>query len=95
MSESKIVVHDGGTTFVGEKAVNLFRITAIIHGIRFYLKTGMKVNAAYTPTGMTRAAESITGKRHTGTLRVRLEKCEADLVALRDEIKETIPVVRA
>jgi hypothetical protein len=43
--------------------VAIYRATVIEHGLRFYAKTGMKVNRAYTPAAMIRAATDITGKK--------------------------------
>ena len=61
-TESRIEVGKGGTGFVGPAAVGVFRAITIKHAIRFYAKTGMKVNRAYTPSAMLRAAGEITGK---------------------------------
>ncbi len=38
-----------------------YRALAIAKGLRFYARTGMKPNAAYTPTAMMTAANEITG----------------------------------
>lgn len=46
----------GSTSFVGADAVSAFRALSIASGLRFYAKTGMKINRAYTPSNMLRAA---------------------------------------
>lgn len=62
--QSSIVQHQhGGTSFNGREAVNVYRITVIASALRFYAKTGMKVNRAYTPTAMLNAASEMTGKK--------------------------------
>lgn len=62
MSESRIEHHAGGTSFVGPDAVAAFRAITIASGLRFYAKTGMQPNRAYTPKAMMAAAAEITGK---------------------------------
>lgn len=52
----------GGMSFVGEDAVRLMQATVIEHALRFYAKTGMKMNRSYTPSAMLRAAAQIMGK---------------------------------
>lgn len=52
---------NGGTVFAGPSAVNVYRATAISVALKFYAKTGMKINRAYTPTAMLAAANEITG----------------------------------
>jgi len=49
------------TTFTGS-GVALYRAAAIRTALALYAKTGLKVNRAYTPTAMMRAASSITGR---------------------------------
>jgi hypothetical protein len=41
-----------------------FQAAAIKRGIDFYLKTGGRVNTAYTPANMKRTAENITGRKY-------------------------------
>lgn len=53
---------DGGVLFAGPVAVNVYRATAIGAALRLYAKTGLKVNRAYTPTAMLKAANEITGQ---------------------------------
>ncbi len=54
----------GGMSFVGPDAVALYRATVIASALRFYDRTGMKVNRAYTPSAMLRVATEITGKSY-------------------------------
>lgn len=49
------------TTFSGPVGVATYQAIAVKHAIRFYAKTGMKVNRAYTPTAMLALASKITG----------------------------------
>jgi hypothetical protein len=60
--KSQIVHHQhGGMSFNGADAVNVYRAKVIASALRFYAKTGMKVNRAYTPTAMIKAANEMTG----------------------------------
>jgi hypothetical protein len=64
MPESFIHAHaSGSTSFVGPDAVGIYRATVIESALRFYARTGMRVNRAYTPTAMMRAASEITGRK--------------------------------
>lgn len=54
---------NGGMSFVGREAVAVYRATVIEHALRFYVKTGMRVNRAYTPANMMAAACDITGMK--------------------------------
>lgn len=58
----RIVHHEGGTMFEGKGAVAVYRAITIASALTFYAKTGMKVNCAYTPSAMMRAAAGITGR---------------------------------
>lgn len=42
---------------------NIFRAMAVSRALRFYAKTGMKVNSMYTPRNMMGAATQVTGKK--------------------------------
>jgi hypothetical protein len=53
----------GGMTFDGPAAVNVYRMTVIASALRLYAKTGMKVNAAYTPKAMMATAAALTGQK--------------------------------
>lgn len=54
---------NGGMSFTG-KGVDVFRAQAIASALNFYVKTGMKVNSAYTPKAMMTMAAHITGKTY-------------------------------
>lgn len=41
-----------------------FQARAIMHGMKFYLETGMVVNTSYTPANMIRTAGHITGRTY-------------------------------
>ena len=51
----------GGMSFVGPKAVDVFKATVIASGLRLYAKTGMKPNRNYTPKNMMYHAALMTG----------------------------------
>ena len=60
MTTTSYIEHtSGGTAFVGPDAVAVYRSVVIESALRFYAKTGMKVNRAYTPTAMLKTAEAI------------------------------------
>lgn len=51
---------NNGTSFVGSD-VEIFRAAAIASALDLYARTGIRVNRAYTPTAMLKAANQITG----------------------------------
>lgn len=51
-----------GQSFSGEHGMLVYRATIIASGLRFYAKTGMKMNRAYTPSNMLKAATDMTGR---------------------------------
>jgi hypothetical protein len=59
--ESYIQRSPHATTFVGPDATALFAAAALRSAINLYLKAGIKVNRAYTPTAMLAAASRYTG----------------------------------
>lgn len=62
--QNSIQAHEGGgMSFTGPKAVAVYRATVIASGLRFYIKTGMRLNRAYTPKAMMEVAAEITGKK--------------------------------
>jgi len=89
--ESYISKGPGGMTFAGPRGVALYRATVIKHALLFYDRTGMKVNKAYTPKNMMKAASEITG--HTYKPREYLKAAD-DLGRWIIEQSQTIPVVR-
>lgn len=52
------------TSFSGGIGMRVYRATIIAHALRFYAKTGMKVNSAYTPKAMIAAAREMLGPEH-------------------------------
>jgi hypothetical protein len=88
--DSKIIYdkHGHAVTFVGADAVALYRAAAIASALRFYAKTGMKVNTAYTPTNMLKAATGITGKAYK---RGQYTQAAADLSVWVETMKAALP----
>ena len=60
---------------------NTFVVITLKHAISFYIKTGMKVNRAYTPKNMLLTASRYTGKVYK---RNQLPQAMADLQSLLD-----------
>jgi hypothetical protein len=56
------VLAEKPVSFVGREAVNVFACIAVVGGLRFYAKTGMSINRAYTPTNMLKFVLLHTGK---------------------------------
>lgn len=54
---------NGGSSFVGAKAVSIYQAIAIETALRMYARTGMRVNRMYTPKNMMATATAITGKK--------------------------------
>jgi hypothetical protein len=52
---------NGGVSFSGPKAVNVYVCAALALALEMYAKHGIKVNRAYTPKNMIAAAERETG----------------------------------
>ncbi len=50
------------TTFVGPE-VNAYQCIVVAKALRFYAKTRMQVNRAYTPKNMMLTAEKLTGQK--------------------------------
>lgn len=63
------------------EAIAWYRATVILSAIRCYLKTGIKVNAAYTPRAMRAAVSGMTGRPYPRS-RPGLCAAERDLAAL-------------
>ncbi len=53
--------------FTGKEQVQLFQAIVVKHAMKLYLKTGLKVNRAYTPTNMRKVATKITGHQYTAS----------------------------
>ena len=54
---------NGGMSFVGPNAVEVYAATVIAGGLRMYARCGMIPNRGYTPTAMMRRAAQITGRK--------------------------------
>lgn len=76
----------GGTTFTGSD-VNIFRALVLASALRIYESTGMKVNAAYTPTTMLKTAGKIVGHTYK---RGQYSQAAADLTAWAD-VQKSLP----
>lgn len=93
MNDSHIGVTDGRvTSFVGKDAVSVFAATAVIGGMRMFLRCGMLANRAYTPQAMRDFTARVTGK-HYARSRKGLETAMADLTKWRDEMRDALPVI--
>jgi hypothetical protein len=60
------------------QGVRVYQAMAIAHALRFYARTGIKVNTAYSPAAMLRTASGITGHKYR---RGQYGQAEADLLA--------------
>lgn len=91
MKESYIGVRDGAcTSFVGADAVEYFAAEVLASALRFYAKTKMQVNRAYTPTTILRAAKRYTGKDYKrGQYLIAAE----DVAKWAAEMKAALPLV--
>jgi len=93
MSKPSITYDKNGDAraFVGREAVNVFAMAAIASALRFYAKTGMRVNRAYTPKAMI-AATRYTGQQFkardylgaAAALSARVESEKARIADLQD-----------
>lgn len=66
MSETPIITYDkngDARSFVGHEAVNVFACAAVASALRFYARTGMRINSAYTPKRMIAFAEEHLGRK--------------------------------
>ena len=89
MVDSEIIHHaGGGTTLAGPDAVALYRATALWSALGLYARTQMKVNRAWTPTAMLKAAGTITGKTYK---RGQYGQARADLKIWMDEMRDALP----
>lgn len=66
MNQSEIVRHNGGTTFAGPDAVNLFRAAYVKSALSMYARSGMLMTRGATPTALLRMAEEYTGRKYKG-----------------------------
>lgn len=92
--QSAIVKHDGGTSFNGPEAVNLFACIAVKHALKLYIKTGMKANRDYTPANMKAFVTRHTGKDYARSAK-GLQQAHDDLDAYIEKARPSVPVVDA
>lgn len=57
----QIIHHDGGTSFNGPGAVDVFRAITIASALRLYARLALMPVRAYTPTAMLRVASEYLG----------------------------------
>lgn len=86
MEDNINIGQNGGSSFTGQKAVNVFRLLALKSGLGLYLKTGMKPNRLWAPSKMVAAVTRETGKTYKRG-RNGQEQALADLIALIDSRK--------
>ena len=87
---SEVIVHkDGGTTFSGPDAVNLYRAIALKTALNMYARHGMQANRQLTPTVMLVEAGKYTGKVYKrGMYAVAVE----DMQVWVDTMKLALPI---
>ena len=78
------VEHGNGGTVITGKAIVGYQALSLVHGLRLYLKTGLKATRQYTPTNMVASAKLFTGKSYPRTKKGMTEAL-ADLEALMAE----------
>jgi len=91
MQDSHIDLTNGGTSFVGHDAVNLFRAMTLKSSIRMYMKCGLIPTRGVTITKMLVMAGEYTGKTYK---RGQGELAMNDLVVWIETMKCAMPVVR-
>ena len=92
MSEdSYIETSKVATTFVGEDATKLFAAATLRSAIDLYVKAGVKVNRAYTPSAMAATASRYTGKTYSRGKR-GLAQASHDLNVWIEAMKSALPV---
>jgi hypothetical protein len=90
MDENYLGVRGGKVmSYVGPDATAAFRAITIASALRFYAKTGMKVNRSYSPKLMMSAAANITQKIYK---RGEYLRAADDLMKWADEMKAALPV---
>ncbi len=87
--QSEIIHSNGGTTFVGTDAMNLFRAVTLVASLNFYAKTGMMTTRGLTATRMLKLASEYTGKTYK---RGQYVTAAADVRVWVDTMKAAMPV---
>lgn len=70
----------------GKENIELFRLVTIKSAMGLYLRSGMRVNASYTPTNMNLVVSKITGKSY-GSSKKGVQLAFNDLVAHIEQLK--------
>ena len=82
-------------SFTTPHAIEMYRMTVIRTAMKFYIKTGMKVNRMYTPGNMVQAVAQKTGKtykRGKNGMTEALQDLEAWLIENRTINNEELPL---
>ncbi len=92
IDDSYVEVKDGTTVFHGEDATNFFAAVVVRSAMSFYLKTGLPVNRAYSPTNMRLFAEKLLHKPAYKRSEKGLAQAGRDLDAWIAAMKAALPV---
>ena len=83
------------SSFSGRGAVRVYAMATIASSLMFYVKTGLRVNRAYTPTAMMRAARIYLGES-ANTIKARDYSGMADALQYRiEQEKERIAALNS
>ena len=94
MNDSHVVVgKNGGMSFVGPDAVDLFRLHHLRQGISMHQKFGMIPTRGVTITRMLQMVTDITGKPYKG--KTKHDAALADLTARIDALMASLPIEKA
>ena len=58
---------NGGSSWTGDKAVNVFACLTVATAMKMYARTGIKANRNYTPKNMLAFVEQQTGRKFKRT----------------------------
>lgn len=87
--QSEITVTPGGVMYSGKDATNLVRAIYVKNALSFYVKTGLKMTRAATPTYLLRAATEYTGHKYK---RGQYVKAAEDLEVWINTMRAALPV---
>jgi hypothetical protein len=82
MENQRIIHKTGGVTLTGEGGVNFFRLVTILQGMKFELKTGMK---------LTRGPSCFTHARRTCGIKGNKAKLIAQMEVIVAEARDALP----
>lgn len=57
---------NGGASFSGPDAVNVYAATVLASALKMYARSGMKASRFHTPKNMLAKASELTGKKYKG-----------------------------